>query len=352
MIDLGPVAIGFGRPVLLALVLPLLVLFALQFVRAGAAQGAVGASGLEFLRRHAGLSSSRRRLARTALWVVTAIALVALWAEPTLETEEPLFASDSAGHKNILLMMDISRSMGVPIGIEKNRRLPGQLPQRAAAEVDEETSRYAAARAALETFVDRFQGERIGLILFSTEPFLARWPGTETAGRFREVLHENIGRGEVTQLQGFSSLTNINRALYLARDVFHRQQDVTGGAIVMITDAEDDLDTMGTAVRNLREDGIRIYVIGVGVSDEVLTALRDDFATDPGFRLFRADSPTEIEEAYQLVALLEEAPTAPVDRGSYTNDLRPLLAVLVFAAGAALVALGETRLHRFGTGGS
>jgi von Willebrand factor type A domain. len=153
-------------------------------------------------------------------------------------------------------------------------------------------------------------------------------------------------------LQRFSSLTNINKALELARSVIMRQEGVKGGAVVMISDAEDDVENMGAAVRNLRKDDIRIYTIGVGMSEEIVERLSKDFKDDPGFRIFRADSEVEIQEAYRLIGNLEESPLAQLDQREFETDLRWFLSLILAVIGGSVILVLETGFHQTSAGRS
>jgi hypothetical protein len=204
-------------------------------------------------------------------------------------------------------------------------------------------SRYELARETVYRLVDRFPDARIGLILFSTEPFLARWPTVETEQRFREILDENLS--EASQLKKFSSLTNTDAALRLAKDVFASRSNTSGGAVIHISDAEDELENMGLAIRSLRADGIRLYTIGVGISEKIVEKLSQDFSGDPGFRMFRADSEEEMNDAYRLVAELEESPQYSSEENLFITDLRWMLALSLVILASLLIWFFESRLH-------
>lgn len=340
-------AFSFAAPLGFLLLLPFAGLLAWQLMRRGSSNP-IALTGLEYLRARVGLQDTRRKWLRAGLWGVMALGMALLWAGPTLHSSKPLFEADKqASYKNIMMLVDISRSMSVPVGFEQSKSLPGQYRAPSTKpNTDGGKTRFAAAREALMAFVGRFEGERIGLILFSTEPFLARWPTIETKDRFLEVLSDDIGRGSVSQLQKLSSLTNINKALELARSVILRQEGMKGGAVVMISDAEDDVENMGAAVRNLRKDGIRLYTIGVGMSAEIVERLSKDFKDDPGFKIFRADSGNEIQEAYRLIGNLEESPLIQSDQREFETDLRWFLALVLAVIGGAAILLLETGFHQ------
>jgi hypothetical protein len=346
-------AFSFASPIGFLLLLPFVGLLVWQLIGRGSSSP-IALTGLEYLRARVGFHDTRRKWGRAGLWGVMALGMAVLWAGPTVHSSKPIFEADKqTSYKNIMMLMDVSRSMSVPVGFEQNRSLPGQFRAKTAPSgPDGGKTRFVAAREALMAFVGRFEGERIGLILFSTEPFLARWPTVETKDRFLEVLNDDIGRGSVSQLQRLSSLTNINKALELARSVIMRQEGVKGGAVVMISDAEDDVENMGAAVRNLRKDGIRIYTIGVGMSEEIVERLSKDFEDDPGFRIFRADSEIEIQEAYRLIGNLEESPLSQVDQREFETDLRWFLSLFLAVIGGAAILALETGFHQTSPGRS
>lgn len=314
-----------------------------EFRRAGT-RGSAPLTGIEYFRGRLQKSASRRKGYRAAAIAVTASLLALLWAEPTLLSDKPLLVSNQQSQqKDLVLAIDVSRSMGGPLELlDKDARFAayGTAPT----DADRGQTRYDAARETVYSFVERFPESRIGLILFSTEPFLARWPTTDTKSRFIEILDEDLR--ELSQLRRFASLTNTDAALQLARDVFAKLETSRGGAVIHISDAEDELENMGLAIRALRADGIRLYTIGVGISESVVDKLMLEFTGDPGFRIFRADSEAEMQEAYALVSDLEESPQIAQRENAYVTNLRSILASLLLLFSLLALWLLEIRLHR------
>lgn len=300
--------------------------------------------GIEYLRERLPNAAARRKLYRVMLLGILVVMLGILWAGPAIQSSRPLLMADQmTRQKNIILAIDVSRSMSGPLELpDKEARFAayGQAPS----DNERKQSRYEAARDTVYRFVDRFPEARIGLILFSTEPFLARWPTEDTGNRFVEVLEE--GLLELSQLRRFSGLTNTDAALQLARGVFATLASSRGGAVIHISDAEDELENMGVAIRALRADDIRLYTIGVGIAESIVDKLSQDFSGDPGFRIFRVDSEQEMQEAYRLVADLEEAPRYSEGEQAYVTDLRWLLALLLAAYSLLSIWMLELRLHR------
>lgn len=325
------------------IVLPLLLLL-IWDLRGGRTHATVVLTGLEYLHGNLLAVAGRRKLYRAGLWAAMVIGLGLLWAGPELESSKPLYFADlQTQQKNLILAIDVSRSMSGPL------EMPDEAARRAAygqATVgqQQQQTRYAAARDTVYSFVDRFPNARIGLILFSTESFLARWPTLATKDRFVEVLEEQLG--DSSQLQRFSSLTNTDAALTLAKEIFGKLESSRGGAVIHISDAEDELENMGLAIRSLRADGIRLYTIGVGISESVVSKLSQEFVGDPGFKIFRADSEEEMQQAYGLVSELEESPRYSGEEKAFVTDLRAILALTLAILSAAALWILETGLHR------
>lgn len=311
-------------------------------------RGAVALTGLEYVREQIGVASTARRRIAAGLWILLVLLLGLVWAGPVFHSSTPLFAEgEQTRHKDFLVAFDLSPSMSVPLGETRVASRAGPASRQVVVKVEKAKgpTRFEAARDTLMQFLDRFAGERIGLILFSTEPFLARWPTTDTSTRFMEVLEENIGRGQRTQLQAFSSLTNLHLALDLARETFEKQEGLDGGAIIVISDAEDDVENMAQAAKQVRAAGIRLYTIGVGISQRIADGLTQQFADDPGFRIFRVDSQEEMAEAYRLVAEVEESPLFVSETG-FRSQLRWLLALALGLIGALVFWALEVSFHQ------
>ncbi len=293
-------------------------------------------NGIEYLRAHHCLKGSSRKIYRSVLWFFFVALVAVIWIDPVLYTSTPLISSENETlHKNFIIAFDMSPSMNLPVehkGYGGEDLTAGQ----------EGTTRYETAREALFDFLQRFDGERFGLILFSTEPFLARWPTTETNIQFLEVLGDNIRRGSGTQLEAFSSLTNIDKALTLAREVLGGEE----GAIIMISDTEDDMENLGGAVRILRQNNIRLYTIGVGVSDFIIQSLDQQFADDPGFRIFQVDSEEDMREAYKVVSEVEESPLFSLESNIYEYDLRWVLSLIGLLLLTGLLWLDQFYFHQ------
>jgi Ca-activated chloride channel family protein len=340
-------ALSFSSPALVALILPLLLVIYFQLKNRQKSR-TVLLTGLEYLRDRSSVGGRRRRRASAVLWAILALLVGLLWARPVIHSAQPLFdGGEQTRHKDFIIALDLSPSMSVPLAQTRQVTRGGSSSRQVIVKMGkaEGPTRFQAARDTLVNFVQRFEGERIGLIMFSTEPFLARWPTTDTSTRFIEVLEEDIGRGKRTQLQAFSSLTNLHFALDLARETFAKQDGLKGGAVIVISDAEDDMENMVQGAERVRAAGIRLYTIAVGISQRIADGLTQQFVNDPGFRIFRVESRQEMEEAYRLIAEVEESPLFVSETG-YRTEVRWMLALAAGLISALVLWLLEAGFHQ------
>ncbi len=339
---------NFVSAPLLLVAVPLLLMLIWELNR-NRNSSTISMTGVEFLKVRGCMKGKYRNVINVSLWGTVVLILAFIWAGPVLYSSTPVLSGgEQVVQKELIVAIDISRSMGQPLEIpDKEERFANYgMNQAIDADTQAMQSRYESARQTFYNFVDRFSSARIGLILFSTEPFLARWPTTETETYFREVLEEKIGQGEKSQLQMFSSLTNIDEALRMSREILLKNRNAEGGAVILISDAEDELENMGIAIRILRANGIRLYTIGVGISEIIVEKLSEEFRGDAGFRIFHVDSEEEMQEAYDLVSELEESPQYTREEQQYVIDLRWMLALLLVFVSIGVFSLSETIFHQ------
>jgi Ca-activated chloride channel family protein len=117
-------------------------------------------------------------------------------------------------------------------------------------------SRLAKAKREVSAFLDRLEGDRIGLVAFAGDAFL-QCPLTVDYGAarmFLEVMDENsVSRPG----------TNLGKAIRAALGGFGEGEDKYK-AIVLVTDGEDHGGAVQEAAEEAAGRGIRIYTIGVG----------------------------------------------------------------------------------------
>jgi len=137
---------------------------------------------------------------------------------------------------DIIFALDTSRSMSTP---------------------DVKPDRLARAKLAIDDFTNRLDGDAVGLVAFAGDAFLV-CPITLDYGAFHESLDavdiDTIPRGG----------TNIASAIHEAQSAFRRRPG-SDKILILATDGEDlEGDALAAAQAAAREDGLKIYTIGVG----------------------------------------------------------------------------------------
>lgn len=262
----------------------------------------------------------RQVLKLLLLWA-SWLALVIAAARPTW-VGEPLVIPTNA--RDLLLAVDISGSMEENEDMELN----GEM-----------VSRLVAVKKVVSDFIQRRKGDRVGLILFGTLPYL-QTPLTFDLHTLNQLLLEAQA--------GFAGpKTAIGDAIGLAVKKLS-VRPAGERVLILLTDGVNNAGevTPAQAAELAADKNIRIYTIGVG-ADELL--VRDFFFTrkinpsaeldeatlkqiaqSTGGRYFRARNPAGLEEIYSLLDKLE-----PVDQEGET--LRPTKALFYWPLSASLV---------------
>ncbi len=153
------------------------------------------------------------------------------WGEKEKETQEL--------GREIYFLLDVSASMNVE---------------------DVPPNRLALAKDYLARLADDLKGDRMGLIIFTDQPFV-QCPLTQDVDAFKLFL-------ELAQTGEFSMTgTQFRGALTVALDRFHNievRPDQPTRCVVLITDGEDFGDTYASLLERLKIEGILIFPVGVG----------------------------------------------------------------------------------------
>jgi Ca-activated chloride channel family protein len=197
--------------------------------------------GLELTRS---ISVSRRRLKR-GLFIAAVALLFAALAEP-----QAGFRWEQVKRRgnDIIFAVDTSRSMLTP---------------------DVKPNRLVRAKLAIDDFVGRLDGDAVGLVAFAGSAFL-QCPLTLDYGAFHESLAaldtHIIPRGG----------TDISSAIRAAQAAL-RNRAGSDKVLILVTDGEDlEGDALDTAKAALKQDGLKIYTVGVGSANGDLIPLPAD----------------------------------------------------------------------------
>ncbi len=175
--------------------------------------------------------------------------------------------------RDILLVVDISNSMKEPDFVLNNRRV----------------DRLTAVKKTASEFIRKRVDDRIGLVLFGAQAYLQA-PITYDKKSVEEILW-------ATDAGMAGNSTSIGDAIGLALKSLKGSKDIEKKIIILMTDGENNSGslTLPQAIELAKEEGVKIYTIGVGSDTSLVQSIM-------GFRLalpsgLDEDSLTEIAEA-------------------------------------------------------
>src|SRR5512137_249530 len=254
----------FGQPYFLLLLLLLPLMFWLK-----GKQGQPPAfvySSVQLVRGILNVSRTRSGAFLAALrWLTLALLIVAL-AQPRLTQSE---TKVTASGVDIAVALDMSGSMAsedFEVGRERLNRL-------------------AMAKAVLKKFIDKRPADRIGIVAFATQAYIAA-PLTLD----HEFLLQNLARLELGTID--DSRTAIGSALSTAINRL-RELKSKSNIVILMTDGQNNAGkvpplTVAEAAKTL---GIKVYSIGVGTRGEAPMPTRDMF----GRKVYQMQ-PVDIDE--------------------------------------------------------
>lgn len=225
--------------------------------------------------------------------------------------------------RDILLVSDISTSMQETDFSYQGRRL----------------DRLTAVKAVVSDFVARRHSDRIGLILFGTRAYLQS-PLTYDRHSVEEIL-QSMSAG----MAGDS--TAIGDALGLAlKTLKNSGEKLNNKIIILLTDGENNDGKMSLpqAIDLAREEGVKIYTIGVGGAESLMFSFfgiknnpfdeqsLKQLAAETQGRYFHASDLNGLAQVYRAIDRLEPEE----ETQNYIYDERqlyylPLLAALLLA---------------------
>ena len=323
-------AFDFAAPwILLALPLPLLAARLLPAEPEGGS-GALLVPGTLVGTARSGADLAARGRRRAALVWTLWVALVVALSGPRLVM--PAAALPASG-REIMIAMDLSGSME-----RRDFALDGET-----------VNRLTAVKRVGTDFIRRRAGDRIGLVIFADQAYVAAAPSFDTAAVARALDEATIG------ISGRS--TGIGDGLGLALRRLDPKDAPAGAqgepppsakAVILLSDGANNAGQ--TAPKDVaalaKELGIKIYTIALGPrdmadadgeQDVVDTETLRDMAQASGGEAFRVRTTEDLVRVADAIDRLEGgralAPPLPLRR-----DLWPWPAALALAAAAALLA--------------
>ncbi len=268
--------------------------------------------------------------------LATRLLLGLIWLLLLLAASRPHWVGEPvalpASGRDLMLGVDISGSMA-----EEDMVVNGQP-----------VSRITMIKKVVNEFIDRRKGDRVGLLLFGTEPYIQA-PLTFDRSTVKSLLAE-------TQLGFAGKKTSIGDAIGLA--VKHlKERPAKSRVLVLLTDGSNTAGNVEPlqAARLAAQTEVRIHTIGVGADEMTVRTFFGNRRVNPsadldektlqeiarmtGGQYFRAKNPEELEKIYQLIDQLEPLPQEE-------ETFRPTKALFFWPlAGALLISLGLAQAH-------
>lgn len=117
-------------------------------------------------------------------------------------------------------------------------------------------SRLDRSKMMVENLVDHFTNDKIGLIVFAGDAFV-QLPITS------DYVSAKMFLSSISPSMMVSQGTDIARAIEMATHSFTQEEGI-GKAIIVITDGEDHEGGALEAAKAAKDEGMRVYVLGVG----------------------------------------------------------------------------------------
>lgn len=256
----------------------------------------------------------QRKLIQKVLYLVVWLAMVVAlarpqWLEPPIVKEVPT--------RDLLLAIDLSGSMET----EDFKSTDGRI-----------IDRLTAVKEVLDDFMQRRQGDRVGIIVFGTMAFV-QVPFTQDLEGCRQLIGETAPRMAGPK-------TALGDAIGLSMTLFERSE-VKERILILLTDGNDTGSrvTPVEAARIAADNGVTIYTVAIGdpsaageekLDEETLKAV----ATSTGGRYFFAADREQLNTIYTELDRIE---TRKIETVSY-RPRRDLfhwpLAVMLFVCAA------------------
>ncbi len=189
--------------------------------------------------------------------------------------------------RNFLINVDISLSMETRDWQNKD----GEL-----------VTRWEAVKEVMDEFIDRREGDRMGLIFFGTQAYL-QTPFTDDL----EVVEALLNDSEVGMA---GAKTAIGNSIGKSVELFE-QDSIQKKVMVLVTDGADSGSELNPiqAARLAALDSIKIYTIGIGTTRSQAYELDEytlkEIAKASGGQYFQASDRLRLEEVYSELDELE-----------------------------------------------
>ena len=259
-------------------------------------------------------------------WLVLALFIIAL-AQPRLTKFDTSKATASG--VDIVVAFDMSFSMAA-----EDFEVQGQP-----------VNRFLMAREVLKQFIAKRPSDRIGLVVFGTEAYIAS-PLTLD----HDFLLQNLYRLYLRAVDGRQTAigSGLSTAVNRLRDLKAKSK-----IVILMTDGQNNAGKVAplTAAEAARALNIKVYTIGVGrrgdtrKPDEIDEETLIKIAESTQGKYYRADNTARFQQIYAEIDKLEKT-EAEVKKFAQHTELFGWLAAIGLAVLLVEVALGQTVFRR------
>jgi Ca-activated chloride channel family protein len=328
----------FAHPFLLLLLLLLPLLAWLKGKRG--APPAFVYSSVQLVRSMQNISRSRFGGFLGALrWLVLTLGIIAL-AQPRLVKST---TEVKASGVDIVVAFDLSGSM-----VSEDFEVRG-----------ERVNRFNMARTVLTGFIDKRPNDRIGLVLFASQAFIAT-PLTLD----HDFLQENLERLEIGAIEQNSTAIGdgLGTAVNRLRDLKAKSK-----IVILMTDGVNNAGKLQPllAAEAAKSLGVKVYTVGIGMRGQAPMPGRDMFgrkvyqmmpvdvdedtlqkiAAGTGGKYYRADNAEKFKQIYDEIDKLEKT-EASVKKYTQFKELFPWIIAGALALLLIEQVLGQTAFRR------
>ena len=271
---------------------------------------------------------SRRVWVMTLLIVATSVLMASALADPQVVVKKQV----SIYGKPVMLVIDVSGSM-------EYRAKPSPID--GTAPVQEPPSNIEKARAVFYDILSRDLGMDFGVLLYSTEHYIARYFAFK-----KDLVKDSLDNEE--EIAFISSGTRTAGALALARSFLTANVETGGKAILLISDMQGDLEAMvamAEEMENCTHVGIKVYAVIIQGDDAVASSKRVSPPSVVGVMMVDMNDKWGIDQLCREMAALEDSPVSE-EVTPVTRNVTSWLAAAALGLVVLSLVLSESRFRK------
>jgi hypothetical protein len=211
----------------------------------------------------------------------------------------------------------------------------GSMEAKPVARLTDRRTNYEKARDVMEELINRAPAVDFGLLMYSTESYIARYFAYKP-----EFLSDSIDNAN--EIKRFATGTQTAAALAKARQFLNNY--IEGDkAIILISDLDADLLAMGQTAEELQEDiwaGIKVYVIVVGEEGDAATLPQVE-----GVEMVDMYDEIGLSRICQEVSMMQSSVVVH-EQSATKRNLMPFLITPTLLLIALYLILSETRFRK------